>query len=188
VTETDSYDHAGRPTNVTNLNGSSVPSEFTQTLDPVGNPTLIATTRGITTTNEAFAYDANDRILKDCNATSCSGTPDQIAYAYDKEGNQSPKFPDPRAAARSRSAEMGCSRATAHKWLRRFDVEASLVSRRERRAGHAGGDLVVAATRSVLGRAAAALPTLMAPVTIPGGKPVSCVFAATSRNPSGLDG
>ena len=39
-----------------NVKGATTLSQFTRTLDPVGNPTLVATLRGSTTTNEAMQY------------------------------------------------------------------------------------------------------------------------------------
>ena len=88
TTETDTFARDGRLTTVANMQSATVLSKFVSTLDSAGNPTLVATTRGATTTNEAYTYDANDRVLKVCKATTCSGTPDRITYAYDKEGNQ----------------------------------------------------------------------------------------------------
>ena len=86
--ESRSYDRAGRLKEVANANGSTILSDFTRTLDPVGNPTLIATNRGGTTTNAAYEYDPRDRLTKACyGVTSCSGASDYFGYGYDKSSN-----------------------------------------------------------------------------------------------------
>ena len=87
-TETRTYDRAGRLGEVSNDAGSTVLSRFTRTLDAVGNPTLIATRRGATTTNVAYTYDDRDRLTKACyGATTCTGASDYLAYGYDKSSN-----------------------------------------------------------------------------------------------------
>jgi hypothetical protein len=86
--EARSHDRAGRLTEVGSTNGSSTLSAFTRTLDGVGNPTLIATTRGAATTNLAYAYDARDRLTKACyGAISCAGAADYLGYGYDAVSN-----------------------------------------------------------------------------------------------------
>ena len=55
-TETDSYDHAGRLTEVENHNGATVLSDFAYTLDPLGNPTKTIRTGDISSTT-TYGYD-----------------------------------------------------------------------------------------------------------------------------------
>ncbi len=86
--ETRTYDPSGRLTTVENKKSTTTLSKFTRTLDPVGNPTLIATLRGTTTTNEAFLYDAADRLTKWCQAASCTGAAKNVTYTYDPVGNR----------------------------------------------------------------------------------------------------
>ena len=87
--ESRAYDNAGRLTQVKNQKGTAVLSQFTRTLDPVGNPTLVATLRGSTTTNEAMQYDTSNRLTKWCQAASCTGATKWISYAYDPVGSRS---------------------------------------------------------------------------------------------------
>lgn len=86
--ESRSYDGAGRLTQVRNAKGATVLSQFTRTLDPVGNPTLVATLRGAATTNEAMQYDVSNRLTRWCQAASCTGATKWISYAYDAVGNR----------------------------------------------------------------------------------------------------
>ena len=88
-TETRSYDEADRLTEVANTaSGPTILSDFTQTLDPNGNPTLIATNRGGSTTNVAYDYDERNRLTKACyGVTSCGGATNYFGYTYDKNSN-----------------------------------------------------------------------------------------------------
>jgi len=86
--ESRTYDAAGRLTVVGNQKGATVLSRFTRTLDPVGNPTQVATLRGATTTYEAMEYDPANRLTKWCRAASCAGAAAWISYAYDPVGNR----------------------------------------------------------------------------------------------------
>lgn len=87
--ESRSYDRAGRLTEVANTRGTATMSRFAQTLDPVGNPMTVATTRGTTTTYEAYAYDAADRLTQDClNTSTCAGATRTNTYTYDPVGNR----------------------------------------------------------------------------------------------------
>jgi len=88
-TETRSYDHAGRLTEVKNAAGSSVLSDFASTLDPVGNPTQITQTGAVSAT-ETYTYDANDRLTGVCfQSGSCPNSSDPfIRWTYDKLGNR----------------------------------------------------------------------------------------------------
>jgi RHS repeat-associated protein len=87
-TETRTYDRAGRLTTLSNDNGSTVLSRFTRTLDPAGNPTLVATLRGSTTNSVAYTYDARERLTKACyGAITCTGASTYLAYGYDKNSN-----------------------------------------------------------------------------------------------------
>jgi RHS repeat-associated protein len=86
--ETRSYDRAGRLTEVKNANGSSVLSDFTSTLDAVGNPTTIVRS-GATSETATYTYDANDRLTGVCYQTSCPGGSDPfIRWTYDAVGNR----------------------------------------------------------------------------------------------------
>jgi RHS repeat-associated protein len=82
------YDNAGRLTTIATTAGNTVVSRHSQTLDPVGNPLTRATTRGATTTSEAFAYDPAHRLTKVCYAATCTSTADALAYSYDRVGNR----------------------------------------------------------------------------------------------------
>lgn len=87
--ESRSYDNAGRLLQVSNGKGTSILSRFALTLDPVGNPLVVATTRGSTTSSEAYAYDSADRLVKDCIAvSSCTGALQTNTYTYDPVGNR----------------------------------------------------------------------------------------------------
>ena len=86
--QTNTVDEAGRLAGVANTNGATTISDYARTLDPAGNPTQLAITRGVTTSTETYQYDDNDRLTKVCYAASCSGTPNSIAYTYDKIGNR----------------------------------------------------------------------------------------------------
>lgn len=85
-TVTRTYDRAGRLTQVKNQKtGQSPLSQFTYTLDGVGNPSQIVTpTETIT-----FAYDALDRLTQVCFKPNCTGS--GLAgydYTYDGVGNR----------------------------------------------------------------------------------------------------
>jgi RHS repeat-associated protein len=85
------YDASGRITRVESLKGTTVTVRANQTLDAAGNPTLIALTRGTTTTNQTFAYDAADRVTRNCVdiTTACTATAaKRIEYTYDPIGNR----------------------------------------------------------------------------------------------------
>ena len=85
------YDRAGRLATVESVKGTNVLVRVNQTLDPVGNPTLSATTRGTTTTNETYSYDPAERITRNCPniTTACTATAAQrIGYTYDLVGNR----------------------------------------------------------------------------------------------------
>jgi RHS repeat-associated protein len=82
------YDRAGRLTRVKNVKGASTLSDFSYTLDPVGNPTQVVragTLPGTTT----YAYDARDRLTEVCFQVSCPGGSDPfIRWTYDAVGNR----------------------------------------------------------------------------------------------------
>lgn len=89
--ENRTIDAAGRVIKVESIKGTKVLVGVTQTLDAVGNPTLIATKRGNTTTNQTFAYDAADRITRNCLdiTTACTAAAaKRIEYTYDPIGNR----------------------------------------------------------------------------------------------------
>lgn len=88
-TSTRDYDAAGRLVSVENADGSGTLSGYERTLDPVGNPTRIDTTRGATTTSEALTYDTRNRLTTWCpGVTSCSGATSSVAFSYDPVGNR----------------------------------------------------------------------------------------------------
>jgi RHS repeat-associated protein len=93
------YDDAGRLTSIgTERTGDPPPgvqdpvSAFHLTLDEVGNPTRVVTTRGGVSESVAYAYDEVDRVLSACYAASECGkhttTAGRIDYAYDLLGNR----------------------------------------------------------------------------------------------------
>jgi RHS repeat-associated protein len=87
-TETRSYDKAGRLTEVKNATASSTLTDFTQTLDPVGNPTQILRS-GATSETATYSYDANDRLTGVCYQMSCPNSNDPyIRWTYDTVGNR----------------------------------------------------------------------------------------------------
>ncbi|MEV7006698.1 RHS repeat-associated core domain-containing protein [Streptosporangium sp. NPDC051022] len=93
LTEKRAYDDAGRLTRIATANGDASPvSAFDLTLDQVGNPTKVVTTRGTASESVAYAYDTVDRVTSACySATSCatgSQTAGRIDYAYDLMGNR----------------------------------------------------------------------------------------------------
>ncbi|MEV4318828.1 putative adhesin [Actinocrispum sp. NPDC049592] len=82
-TETHGYDAAGRLSSVSNDRAGQVLSRFTRTLDPVGNPTSVATIRGPTTRTDTYTYDAAERLTG-----ACAGTTSCTKYSYDLVGNR----------------------------------------------------------------------------------------------------
>jgi RHS repeat-associated protein len=87
-TETDSYDHAGRLTNVDNHAGATVLSEFDYTLDPVGNPLEVDQTGAISSTT-TYGYDSLDRLTLACLQASCPlSTDPKVSWTYDYVGNR----------------------------------------------------------------------------------------------------
>jgi RHS repeat-associated protein len=86
--ETRVYDRASRVIEVKNSAGSSVLSEFSATLDHVGNPIEIDRTGTVTETS-TYTYDANDRLTSVCYQASCPGSSDPfIRWTYDRVGNR----------------------------------------------------------------------------------------------------
>ncbi|MFF0574621.1 polymorphic toxin-type HINT domain-containing protein [Streptosporangium saharense] len=93
LTERRAYDDAGRLTGITTAHGDDAPvSAFGLTLDQVGNPTRVLTTRGTASESVAYSYDAVDRVTSACySATSCatgSQMAGRIDYTYDLVGNR----------------------------------------------------------------------------------------------------
>jgi RHS repeat-associated protein len=86
--ETQTYDRAGRLTEVKNAKGASTLSDFLQSLDPVGNPTTVTRSGSISSTT-TYGYDNLDRLTSVCFQASCpnSGDP-KIAWTYDGVGNR----------------------------------------------------------------------------------------------------
>ncbi|MEV6242633.1 RHS repeat-associated core domain-containing protein [Lentzea sp. NPDC051838] len=99
LTENRAYDDAGRLTAIgTERVGPARPdvqdpvSAYKLTLDPVGNPTKVDTTRGGVTESVAYSYDEADRVTSACYAAADCGkhTPSagRIDYEYDLVGNR----------------------------------------------------------------------------------------------------
>ncbi|PWK84636.1 intein/intein/RHS repeat-associated protein [Lentzea atacamensis] len=99
LAENRTYDDAGRLTSIgTERVGPARPdvqdpvSRYQLTLDPVGNPTKVDTTRGGVTETVAYAYDEADRVTSACYAAADCGkhTPSagRIDYQYDLVGNR----------------------------------------------------------------------------------------------------
>ena len=99
LTEKRAYDDAGRLTSIgTERTGEPAPgvqdpvSKFDLTLDEVGNPTRVITTRGGVAESVAYAYDKVDQVTSACYAVaSCTGDAKptgRIDYAYDLVGNR----------------------------------------------------------------------------------------------------
>ncbi|SDG85032.1 intein C-terminal splicing region/intein N-terminal splicing region/RHS repeat-associated core domain-containing protein [Lentzea fradiae] len=99
LVENRTYDDAGRLTGIgTERVGPARPdvqdpvSDFRLTLDPVGNPTKVVTTRGGVSESVAYSYDEADRVTSACYAAADCGkhTPSagRIDYEYDLVGNR----------------------------------------------------------------------------------------------------
>lgn len=80
------YDETGRLTEIVNEKpGQQVLSQFTYTLDPVGNPTEVATTNETIT----YSYDELNRLIEACYVAGCTGSGlAGITYTYDDVGNR----------------------------------------------------------------------------------------------------
>ena len=88
LTESRTYDRAGRLTEVKNQGGSGVVSQFDRAYDPVGNPVRVDTTRGSLVSSEVMGYDAQDRLTNWCQGSDCQTAAGQITYTYDPVGNR----------------------------------------------------------------------------------------------------
>ncbi|WP_285106190.1 polymorphic toxin-type HINT domain-containing protein [Promicromonospora sp. MEB111] len=99
LTEERAYDDAGRLTSIgTERTGDPVDgvqdpvSAFDLTLDEVGNPTKVMTTRGGVTEGVAYAYDDANRVTDACYAAHECGprskAAGRISYEYDLLGNR----------------------------------------------------------------------------------------------------
>jgi RHS repeat-associated protein len=99
LAEKRAYDDAGRLTSIgTERTGEEVPgaqdpvSKFDLTLDEVGNPTRVLTTRGGVSESVAYAYDKVNRVTSACYAVAdCAGKAKpagRIDYDYDLVGNR----------------------------------------------------------------------------------------------------
>ncbi|BEL05660.1 hypothetical protein Q0Z83_038510 [Actinoplanes sichuanensis] len=94
------YDEAGRLTAIgTDRTGTPVPgvqdpvSQFQLTLDPVGNPSRVVSTRGGVAESVAYSYDEANRLTSACYAVaSCTDKnakpAGRIDYKYDLSGNR----------------------------------------------------------------------------------------------------
>jgi RHS repeat-associated protein len=84
-TETRVYDRAGRLSEIRNAKNGTTLSFADYLYDPVGNPTQITTTAGVSTLN----YDNRDRLTEVCDQSSCPAASDPfVRYAYDPVGNR----------------------------------------------------------------------------------------------------
>ena len=98
LTENRGYDDAGRLVSIgAARTGEPAPgvqdpiSQYDLTLDNVGNPTRVVTTRGGVAESVAYAYDEADRVTAACYAvTSCADKKPagKIDYRYDLAGNR----------------------------------------------------------------------------------------------------
>jgi RHS repeat-associated protein len=100
ISEQRVYDDAGRLTSIgADRTGEPVPgvqdpiSEYDLTLDEVGNPSRVVTTRGGVAESVAYSYDEADRITSACYAViSCTDKnakpAGRIDYRYDLNGNR----------------------------------------------------------------------------------------------------
>jgi RHS repeat-associated protein len=91
--ETHGFDRAGRLVSVDNAKAGTSLSKFDWTLDAAGNPTKVQTTRGASSTYDAYEYDTRNRLTGSCfgvaqGATNCTGAANAISYAYDKVSNR----------------------------------------------------------------------------------------------------
>ncbi|MCA2211659.1 RHS repeat-associated core domain-containing protein [Jidongwangia harbinensis] len=94
------YDDAGRLTSIgTERTGAAVPgvqdpvSRYDLTLDPVGNPSRVVTTRGGVAESVAYGYDEADQLTSACyGVASCTDRTvkpvGRIDYRYDLSGNR----------------------------------------------------------------------------------------------------
>jgi RHS repeat-associated protein len=86
--ETRMYDRGGRLTESKSAKGTSVLADLKVTLNPVGNPTLVART-GTAPATIAYAYDSLDRLTSVCFKASCPKAGDPfIRWTYDAVGNR----------------------------------------------------------------------------------------------------
>ena len=86
--ETRTYDRASRLIELDNIKNGTPLSDFAYTLDPVGNPTTVVRSGGISSTT-TYGYDANDRLTGVCFQTSCPNQNDPyIRWTYDQVGNR----------------------------------------------------------------------------------------------------
>ncbi|MFC3743450.1 RHS repeat-associated core domain-containing protein [Paractinoplanes deccanensis] len=100
LTEKRVYDDAGRLTSIgTERTGEAVPgvqdpvSKYDLTLDKVGNPSRVVTTRGGVAESVAYAYDEADQVTSACyGVASCTDKTvkpvGRIDYKYDLAGNR----------------------------------------------------------------------------------------------------
>ncbi|MCO8275601.1 polymorphic toxin-type HINT domain-containing protein [Actinoplanes sp. TRM 88003] len=100
LTETRVYDAAGRLTSIgTERTGEPLPgvqdpiSKYDLTLDKVGNPSRVVTTRGGVAESVAYGYDEADQVISACyGVASCTDKTvkpvGRIDYKYDLNGNR----------------------------------------------------------------------------------------------------
>lgn len=92
LSQTRTFDRAGRLQNISNLRNGATVSGYDLTRDGVGNPTQLRLTRGTTDAHETYEYDPADQLTKVCYPTSaaasCAGVTKAIGYEYDLSGNR----------------------------------------------------------------------------------------------------
>ncbi|MEV4347767.1 DUF6531 domain-containing protein [Actinoplanes sp. NPDC049596] len=95
ISESRSYDRAGRMTRIASTKGDTTLSAFDLVLDKVGNPTRVTKTTGepgqpTITEATAYTYDAANRITAECfGAQTCAGaSASRTDYTYDLVGNR----------------------------------------------------------------------------------------------------
>lgn len=87
--ESRAYDRAGWLSQVKNVKGTTVLSQYDLTRDNVGNPTRVDRSGSIGAATETYKYDPADRITEACFKASCTKNNDPyVRWAYDGVGNR----------------------------------------------------------------------------------------------------
>jgi len=82
------YDRAGRLVDVDSHDPAGVLARYQSTLDPVGNPTSIATTRGTDSQVVGYTYDPANRVTAACTGGCADSGTGKTTYTYDPVGNR----------------------------------------------------------------------------------------------------
>ncbi|WP_422771366.1 RHS repeat domain-containing protein [Plantactinospora sp. WMMC1484] len=86
------YDRAGAVTRVAHRAGATTLAEQNVVWGPQGNPATVTTTRGTSTANQLYSYDAAGQVTGVCLAgtgTTCPATAARSNFEYDLNGNRS---------------------------------------------------------------------------------------------------